>query len=249
MTAPTLSAAAGSAPKLTARPPMMTADTPLAEARAQLSAAYDLEPSDAAMAETAEIYARVQNVIPEVEWMRHAPYVRVINRLKREKDAVVLAHNYMTPEIFHGVSDVAGDSLQLAVEATKVAQSTIIQCGVHFMAETSKILNPAKRVLIPDSRAGCSLSEGITPADIEAMRAQYPGAPVVTYVNTSAAVKAASDVCCTSSNAKQVVEAIADERGADTVIMTPDGYLARNIAATTNRRIVTGATPSTGSTS
>ncbi|MEL6318276.1 MAG: quinolinate synthase NadA, partial [Pseudomonadota bacterium] len=188
----------------------------------------------AAAKETAALYERVKSVVPEPDWAFHAPYVREINRLKRAKEAVVLAHNYMTPEIFHCISDFAGDSLQLAIEATQTPQPTIIQCGVHFMAETSKILNPEKRVLIPDSRAGCSLSEGITAADIEAMRAQYPGAPVVTYVNTSAAVKAASDVCCTSSNAKQVVEAM----DGDTVIMTPDGYLARNIAKTTNKRIV-----------
>ncbi len=214
--------------------PMMNAVTPLAKARATLAAAYDLEPSDAATRETAEAYARVKNVVPEADWMRFAPYVREIERLKREKDAVILAHNYMTPEIFHGISDFSGDSLQLAIQATKVDQATIVQCGVHFMAETSKVLNPKKRVIIPDSRAGCSLSEGITPEDIAKMRAEYPGAPVVTYVNTSAAVKAASDVCCTSSNARAVVEA----QDADTVIMTPDGYLARNIAATTDKRIV-----------
>ncbi|MEL6980693.1 MAG: quinolinate synthase NadA [Pseudomonadota bacterium] len=213
---------------------MMNAVTPLAEARAQLAEAYDLAPSVAAAERTQAAYGRVKTVIPPADWAHHAPYVEAINRLKAEKDAVILGHNYMTPEIFYGVSDVVGDSLKLAMEVSAIEAGTIVQCGVHFMAETSKILNPAKRVLIPDSRAGCSLSEGITPADIEAMRQQYPGAPVVTYVNTSAAVKAASDVCCTSSNAKQVVEAMEG----DTVIMTPDGYLARNIAKTTNKRIV-----------
>ncbi len=223
----------GAAPALR-QPLKINAKTPLAEARAELAATYDLAPSAEAAAETADLYARVAKVVPEPDWLRHAPYVRAINRLKREKDAVVLAHNYMTPEIFHGVSDFSGDSLQLAIEASKVEAGTIIQCGVHFMAETSKILSPEKRVLIPDSRAGCSLSEGITAEDVKGLRAQYPGAPVVTYVNTSAAVKAASDVCCTSSNAKEIVEAMPG----DTVIMTPDGYLARNIAKTTNKRIV-----------
>ncbi|MEM6420965.1 MAG: quinolinate synthase NadA, partial [Pseudomonadota bacterium] len=147
---------------------------------------------------------------------------------------VILAHNYMTPEIFHGVADVSGDSLQLAIEATKVPQQVIVQCGVHFMAETSKVLNPSKTVLIPDARAGCSLATSITPADIEGMRAQYPGAKVVSYVNTTAEVKAASDICCTSSNALEVVEAMPG----DTVIMTPDGFLARNVAAQSSKRIV-----------
>ena len=222
------------APELRRATPMMNARTELVGARAELAEHYDLSPSLDAARETAEIYERVRSVIPEVDWAHHAPYVREINRLKREKNAVILAHNYMTPEIFHCISDFSGDSLQLAIEAAKTEAPTIVQCGVHFMAETAKILSPEKTVLIPDSRAGCSLSEGITPEDIEKMRAEYPGAPVVTYVNTSAAVKAASDVCCTSSNAKEVVEAM----DADTVIMTPDGYLARNIAKTTNKRIV-----------
>ncbi|MEO1121698.1 MAG: quinolinate synthase NadA [Pseudomonadota bacterium] len=212
----------------------MNATRDLAEARAELAEVYDLAPSMKAAQETAEIYERVKSVIPEVDWAHHAPYVRAINKIKREKQAVILAHNYMTPEIFHGISDFSGDSLQLAIEAAKTDAPVIVQCGVHFMAETAKILSPEKTVLIPDSRAGCSLSEGITPADIEKMRADYPGAPVVTYVNTSAAVKAASDICCTSSNAKEIVESL----DAETVIMTPDGYLARNIAKTTNKRIV-----------
>ncbi|MEM9725721.1 MAG: quinolinate synthase NadA, partial [Pseudomonadota bacterium] len=213
---------------------MMNATTTLEAARAELAEHFDLAPSLDAADRNAEMYERVREVMPPMDWAHHAPYVEAINQLKREKDACILGHNYMTPEIYHCVSDVTGDSLALAIEATKIEQSTIVQCGVHFMAETSKILSPDKRVLIPDSRAGCSLSEGITPEDIEQMRKQYPGAPVVTYVNTSAAVKAASDVCCTSSNAKQVVEAM----DSDTVIMTPDGYLARNIAKTTNKRVV-----------
>jgi len=196
-------------------------------ARAALGRAYDLAPSLAAARETRALYDRVSRVIPEPDWAIHAPYVRAINALKKDRDAVILAHNYMTPEIFHGVADISGDSLALAIEATKVRQQVIVQCGVHFMAETSKILNPAKTVLIPDSRAGCSLAESITAADIADMRAQYPGAKVVSYVNTTAEVKAASDICCTSANAAQVVAAMPG----DTVIMTPDGYLARNVAA------------------
>jgi quinolinate synthase len=204
----------------------MNANTAADAARAELAAHYDLEPSDAAMAATAAQYDVVKSIIPAPEWATYAPYIRAINALKKEKDAVILAHNYMTPEIYHGVADIVGDSLQLAIAATKVEQSTIVQCGVHFMAETSKILNPAKRVLIPDSRAGCSLASSITAADIEKMRAEYPGAPVVSYVNTTAEVKAASDICCTSSNAVEIVRA----QESDTVIMTPDGYLAQNVA-------------------
>jgi quinolinate synthase len=152
--------------------------------------------------------------------------VIAINKLKAERNAVILAHNYMTPEIFHGVADVVGDSLQLAIKATEVEADVIVQCGVHFMAETSKILNPAKTVLIPDMEAGCSLAESITAAGIAEMRAKYPGAQVVSYVNTTAEVKAASDICCTSSNAAQIVAAMEG----DTVIMTPDQYLAQNVA-------------------
>ena len=154
----------------------LNAQTKADAARAELAAHYDLEPSDAALRATDAQYQIVKDVIPLADWMRFAPYIRAINALKKERDAVVLAHNYMTPEIFHGVADVAGDSLQLAIEATKVRQQTIIQCGVHFMAETSKILNPQKTVLIPDSRAGCSLASSITAADIAKMRADYPGA-------------------------------------------------------------------------
>ncbi|MEL6598184.1 MAG: quinolinate synthase NadA [Pseudomonadota bacterium] len=204
----------------------LNADTKWDAARAELASHYDLSPSEGAMKETAAVFETVKRVIPAPDWMTYAPYVIAINRLKREKDAVILAHNYMTPEIFHGVGDIVGDSLQLAIAATKVNQQTIVQCGVHFMAETSKILNPAKTVLIPDSRAGCSLASSITAADIAKMRAEYPGAPVVSYVNTTAEVKAASDICCTSSNAARIVRA----QDSDTVIMTPDGYLAQNVA-------------------
>ena len=213
---------------------LINTTAPLAEARAELARSYDLAPSQAAARATAGRYARVSRVIPEVDWIGHAPYIRAIEALKAERDAVILAHNYMTPEIFHGVADVAGDSLQLAIEAARAPNRVIVQCGVHFMAETSKILNPSKTVLIPDARAGCSLASSITAADVARMRAQNPGAKVVSYVNTTAEVKAASDICFTSANALEVVEAMPG----DTVIMTPDGFLARNIAAQSTKRIV-----------
>lgn len=185
-----------------------------------------------------DLYARVSHVIPEIEWAVHAPYVHAINELKRRKKAVILAHNYMTPEIFHCVADFVGDSLQLAREAAQADADIIVQAGVHFMAETSKILSPAKTVLIPDPRAGCSLAASITAADIRLLKEKYPGIPVVTYVNTSAAVKAESDICCTSSNAVAVVEDIARERRTDTVIMVPDEYLAQNVAKQTPIKII-----------
>ena len=188
---------------------------------------------------TAGLYGRIAKVVPEIEWPVFAPYVEAINRLKKEKNAVVLAHNYMTPEIFHCVADFVGDSLALAREAAKTDAKIIVQAGVHFMAETSKILSPDKTVLIPDMRAGCSLAASITGADVRLLKERYPGLPVVTYVNTSADVKAESDVCCTSSNAKAVVEEIARERGVDTVIMIPDKYLARNIANQTGVKVIT----------
>lgn len=198
----------------------------LTEMRRTLADAYDLAPSLQAAEATAVLHAKADRVIPLADWARHAPYVLAINRLKRERNAVILAHNYMTPDIYHGVADVVGDSLQLAIEASKVKAEVIVQCGVHFMAETSKILNPTKTVLMPDMGAGCSLAESITPAGIAEMRARYPGAPVVSYVNTTAAVKAVSDICCTSANAAEIVAAMPG----DTVIMTPDKYLAQNVA-------------------
>ena len=188
---------------------------------------------------TAPFYARVAKVVPEIEWPAHAPYVAAINELKRKRDAVILAHNYMTPEIFHCVADFRGDSLQLAREAAATDAKIIVQAGVHFMAETAKILSPEKTVLIPDEQAGCSLAASITGADVRLLRQKYPGLPIVTYVNTSAEVKAESDICCTSSNAVAVVEAIAAERGVDAVIMIPDAYLAQNVAKLTKVRIVT----------
>src|ERR1700742_3890155 len=190
-------------------------------------------------AATAALYGRVAKVVPAVEWPVHAPYVQAINALKRERGAVILAHNYMTPEIFHCVADFVGDSLALAREAAKTDAQVIVQAGVHFMAETSKILSPEKTVLIPDARAGCSLAASITGADVRLLRQKYPGLPVVTYVNTSADVKAESDVCCTSSNAVAVVEDIAREHGVDTVIMVPDEYLAMNVAKMTKVKVIT----------
>jgi len=165
-------------------------------------------------------------VLP-AEWLAFAPNVEAILRLKRERNAVLLAHNYQTPEIFHTVADIVGDSLALAREAAKTDADVIVLAGVHFMAETAKLLNPDKTVLIPDTRAGCSLADSITPADIRLLRARYPGVPVVTYVNTSAAVKAESDICCTSGNAAKVIASL----GVPRVIMLPDEYLAKNVAA------------------
>jgi quinolinate synthase len=199
--------------------------------------ALDAGTAEAVAATRAE-YARVAHVIPEIEWPVFAPLVKRINALKRENNAVILAHNYMTPEIFHCVSDFRGDSLQLAREAAKTQAEVIVQAGVHFMAETSKILSPHKTVLIPDIDAGCSLAASITGADVRLLRQKYPGLPVVTYVNTSAEVKAESDICCTSSNAVDVVEWIARERGVDTVIMIPDEYLAKNVARQTHIKII-----------
>ncbi len=190
---------------------------------------------------TKALYAKVANVVPEIEWPAFAPLILEINRLKMERGAVILAHNYQTPEIFHCVADFVGDSLQLAREAARTDARIIVQAGVHFMAETSKILSPDKTVLIPDMEAGCSLAASITGADVRLLRQKYPGLPVVTYVNTSAEVKAESDVCCTSSNAVAVVESIAAERGVDTVIMIPDRYLAQNVANQTKVRIISWA--------
>jgi len=190
-------------------------------------------------AATAPLYARVKHVVPEIEWPVYAPYVAAINALKRKKHAVILAHNYMTPEIFHCVADFVGDSLQLAREAAKTDARIIVQAGVHFMAETAKILSPQKTVLIPDLQAGCSLAASITGADVRLLRQRYPGLPIITYVNTSAEVKAESDICCTSSNAVDVVESIAAERGVESVIMIPDEYLAQNVAKQTSIKIIT----------
>ena len=185
--------------------------------------------------ETEHLYEKVKQFIPAFEWPVYAPYVAAINRLKKQRGAVILAHNYQTPEIFHCVADIVGDSLQLARDATKVDAEIIIQCGVHFMAETSKLLNPEKTVLIPDSRAGCSLSDSITGEDVRLLKQRYPGVPVVTYVNTSADVKAETDICCTSSNVLAVIESLES----DTVLCIPDEYLAMNVAKQTNKKILT----------
>ena len=184
--------------------------------------------------ETAAIYERLKNVIPSVEWPFHAPYIHAINRIKKQRNAVILAHNYQAPEIFHGVADVVGDSLQLARLATKAEGDVIVQCGVHFMAETSKLLNPHRTVLIPDSRAGCSLASSITGADIRLLKQRYPGVPVVTYVNSTADVKAETDICCTSSNAVQVVESL----GTDRVIFLPDEYLGKYVQTLTKVKLI-----------
>ncbi len=183
------------------------------------------------------LYQRVARVIPAIEWPVFADDIAAINRLKRERNAVILAHNYMTPEIFHCVSDIVGDSLLLAREAQRVDADVIVMAGVHFMAETAKLLNPTKTVLIPDTRAGCSLAESITAADVRLLRQKYPGLPVVTYVNTSAEVKAESDICCTSGNAKRVIESL----GVPEVIMLPDQYLAANVARETGVKIISWA--------
>ncbi len=189
------------------------------------------------LARTAPLYARVKSVVPPIEWPFFARDIDAILTLKRTRNAVILAHNYQTPEIFHCVADLVGDSLALAREATRVDADVIVLAGVHFMAETAKLLNPAKTVLIPDAAAGCSLASSITPADVRLLRQRYPGVPIVTYVNTSAAVKAESDICCTSGNAKKVVELL----GVDRVIMLPDEYLAQNVAAETRVSIISWA--------
>ena len=180
------------------------------------------------------LYDRVRRVIPKAEWLMFQDDVEAILELKRRHNAVILAHNYQTPEIFHGVADIVGDSLALARKAVEVDADIIVLAGVHFMAETAKLLNPEKTVLIPDMEAGCSLAESITPEDIALLRQAHPGVPVVTYVNTSAAVKAASDICCTSGNARQVVESL----GVPKVLMLPDEYLARNVARETNVELI-----------
>jgi quinolinate synthase len=205
-------------------------DIGLETPRHDFDAAYVRE----AIRELKPLYARVERIISPLEWAGHAPYIKAIRDLKREKNAVILAHNYMTPEIFHGVGDILGDSLQLAKEAAKTDADIIVQCGVHFMTETSKLMNPNKTVLIPDPKAGCSLASSITPEDVRALREAYPGVPVVTYVNTSAAVKAECDICCTSANAVQVVESL----GASRVLLIPDQYLARYVATQTKVEII-----------
>ncbi len=187
-----------------------------------------------AMSATAPIYQRLRHIVPELEWAAHAPLIVEIGRLKRQRNAVILAHNYQVPQIFHGVADITGDSLALARRAADTTADVIVVCGVHFMAETAKVLNPDRTVLIPDLEAGCSLAESITAADVRALKARHPGVPVVTYVNTSAQVKAETDVCCTSANAVEVVESL----GSDRVIFLPDEYLGRWVAANTAVEVI-----------
>ena len=187
--------------------------------------------------QAAALYEKVRSVILPAEWSEFAPDVDAILELKRKRNAVILAHNYQTPEIFHGVADIVGDSLALAREAMKTDAEVIVLAGVHFMAETAKLLNPSRTVLIPDLRAGCSLAESITVEDVRLLRQRWPGVPIVTYVNTSAAVKAESDICCTSGNAKKIVESL----GVPKVIMLPDEYLAQNIARETDVEVITWA--------
>ena len=183
---------------------------------------------------TAEIYKKISKSVPEIEWKIHAPLIEKINKLKVEKNAVILAHNYQTPEIYHGVADISADSLALAVEASKTSASIIVLCGVHFMAETAKLMNPSKKVLLPDMSAGCSLSSSITGDDVRLLKQKYPGVPVVSYINTSADVKAETDVCCTSANAVKVVESL----NVDRVIFLPDQYLANYVASNTKVKII-----------
>jgi quinolinate synthase len=184
--------------------------------------------------QTAPIYQRVKHIIPEIEWPVHAPYVSAILRLKAERNAIILSHNYQTPEIFHGISDLTGDSLALARQAAKTDADVIVLCGVHFMAETAKLMNPLKTVLIPDLKAGCSLAASIKAEDVRLLRQRYPDVPVVTYVNTSAEVKAESDICCTSANALRVVESL----GSDSVIFLPDEFLGRYVASQTKVKVI-----------
>ena len=183
---------------------------------------------------TDPIYQKVSKVIPEIEWAFHAPLIHKINMLKKQKNAVLLAHNYQTPEIFHGVADIAADSLALAIEAEKTEADIIVLCGVHFMAETAKLMNPYKKVLLPDMNAGCSLASSITGKDVKLLKEKYPGVPVVTYVNTSAEVKAESDICCTSANAVRIVESL----GVNKVIFLPDQYLAKYVSTKTKVQII-----------
>ena len=183
---------------------------------------------------TEPIYQKISKVLPEIEWSIHAPYVHRINQLKKEKNAVILAHNYQTPEIYHGVADFAADSLALAVEASKTSADIIVMAGVHFMAETAKLMSPEKKVLLPDMLAGCSLSSSITGKDVRLLKEKYPGVPVVSYVNTSADVKAETDICCTSANAIKVVESLNVNR----VIFLPDQYLANYVASNTKVKII-----------
>ena len=183
---------------------------------------------------TDPIYQKISKVLPEIEWSVHAPYIHRINQLKKEKNAIILAHNYQTPEIYHGIADVAADSLALAIEASKTTADIIVLAGVHFMAENSKFMSPEKKVLLPDMLAGCSLSSSITGKDVRLLKEKYPGVPVVSYVNTSADVKAETDISCTSANAVKIVNSL----GVKKVIFLPDDYLAKYVASQTDVEII-----------
>ena len=181
-----------------------------------------------------EIYKKISKFVPDVEWKIHQPLIEKINKLKKEKNAIILAHNYQTPEIYHGVADFSADSLALAIEASKTSANIILMAGVHFMAETAKLMSPNKKVILPDMDAGCSLSSSITGKDVRLLKEKYPGVPVVSYVNTSAEVKAETDVCCTSANAVKIVKSLGVKR----VIFLPDDYLAKYVASQTDVEII-----------
>ena len=190
--------------------------------------------NDTVKAGTTEIYNKLKKSIPDLEWPLIAPYIFEINKIKKENNFIILAHNYQTPDIFYGIADVVGDSLGLAIKGSKVKEKNILMCGVHFMAETAKIMSPEKKVYLPDMKAGCSLAESITAEDIRKLKKKYPNVPVVTYVNTSADVKSETDICCTSANAVKVVESL----GVDEVIFLPDEYLAKYVSLNTNVKII-----------
>lgn len=208
--------------------------TPLEEARAILGKTFDLKFTKAVERVTAATYERIKDKIPEIEWPSYAPLILQINRVKKEKDALILAHSYQSPQIYHGVADITGDTLQLALAAQQAKQSVVVQAGVRFMAETTKLLAPKKKILLPDGRAGSILAASITPEDVIALRGQYPGVPVIAYITSSAAVKAVSDVCCTAANAAEIVASLPGDR----VIMLPDQHLARNTARRTSKKII-----------
>jgi quinolinate synthase len=208
--------------------------TPLEEARATLAKTFDLKFTKAVERVTARIYDRIKDKIPEIEWPFYAPLILQINRVKKEKDALILAHSYQSPQIFHGVADITGDTLQLALAAQAAKQAVIVQASVRFMAETTKLLAPKKKVLLPDGRAGSTLASSITPEDVIALRSQYPGVPVIAYITSSAATKAVSDICCTAANAAEIVASLPGDR----VIMLPDQHVARNTAKRTSKKII-----------
>ncbi|MEK9732761.1 MAG: quinolinate synthase NadA [Pelagibacteraceae bacterium] len=194
----------------------------------------ELKFSSEVESQTDKLYKKIQGSIPEIEWTTIAPYIYEINKLKKEKNVTIMAHNYQSPEIFYGVADIVGDSLGLAIEGAKVKTDKILMCGVHFMAETAKIMSPEKKIILPDFSAGCSLAESITPEDVKKLKKDNPGVPVVTYVNTSADVKAETDICCTSANAVKIVESL----NVNKVIFLPDEYLAKYVASKTDVEII-----------